>query len=43
MERIVIETDEQTKLKLKQLAFKEKKTMKDLIQEAIKTVLKRLK
>lgn len=43
MERIVIETDEQTKENLKKLAFKESKTMKELLAEAIKAILKRLK
>lgn len=43
MERIVIETDEETKDQLKTLAFKEGKTMKYLIAEAIQLILKRLK
>ena len=43
MERIVIETDLDTKEKLKMLAFKEKKTMKELLAEAIRKVLIRLK
>jgi predicted transcriptional regulator len=43
MERIVIETDPVTKLKLKDLANQERKTMKVLIGEAIAKLLKRLK
>ena len=43
MERIVIETDLETKSKLYDLAHQEKKTIKTLLTEAIEKVLKRLK
>ncbi len=43
MQRIVIETDEETKEKLKDLGRQERKTMKVLLAEAIKNILKRLK
>lgn len=43
MERIVIETDEQTKDKLHDLAHQEKTTIKQLMAEAIEKLLKRLK
>ncbi len=43
MERIVIETDAETKKDLHELAHREEKSMKQLINEAIKNILKRLK
>jgi hypothetical protein len=43
LERIVIETDLETKTKLHDLAYQEKKTIKQLMAEAIEKILKRLK
>lgn len=43
MERIVIETDSETKQSLKKLALNENKTMKELFAEAIRSLLKRLR
>lgn len=43
MERIVIEVEDGTKKELKELGHREEKTMKTLLGEAIKNVLRRLK
>lgn len=40
MARIVIELEEEIKQKLKEIAFKKKVSMKDLMNEAIKNLLK---